>query len=381
MVSSERGSSGRRDPVRKMVIGLACCFAAVCAAQIGFPQSTQGSLSGEEIVSRVSPSVVVILVGRGAGRIQAEGSGVVIKSDGIVLTAWHLIKDAQEVQVRLKSGDVYDRVDLVSYDARRDIAALKIAASGLAELAMAPPDGIAVGETVYTISNPNGLAWSASSGVLSASRLAEEVPGAGSGYRILQFTAPVSPGSSGGALVDGHGQLLGIITASQSGENVNFAVPAASVAGLAEMKERTPLGSGAALEPPARTPSPTRAALSGANPTELFKSARTICIRSKTTWFTADVLAKEIAKRAGKDLGLLIVEDPKLADLILLVDRPIFTYDFTYTVTSPSTGIILASGKVTAVDGVRAAPGIAKKFLEQLKEAREAQPPNAAKKE
>lgn len=70
-----------------------------------------------------------------------------------------------------------------------------------------------------------------------------------------------------------------------------------------------------------------------------------------------------------------MVEDPRVADLIIQIDRPLFTYDFTYTLMSPSTSIELATGKVIAFDGVHAAPKIAKNLIKIFLAARQPQPP------
>jgi hypothetical protein len=79
--------------------------------------------------------------------------------------------------------------------------------------------------------------------------MAEEVPGAGSGYRLLQFTAPTAPGSSGGVLVDAQARALGIVVGFiAQGQNVNFAVPVDSIAGLAAVPGGTPFASGARLQ-------------------------------------------------------------------------------------------------------------------------------------
>jgi len=74
-------------------------------------------LSGEQIVEHVSPSVALILVGQGGEQATAVGSGVIVKPDGKLLTALHLVKGADTVQVRLKNGEIYDRVDLMIHPA------------------------------------------------------------------------------------------------------------------------------------------------------------------------------------------------------------------------------------------------------------------------
>lgn len=77
--------------------------------QSGTPQA----LSGDQVVERVSPSAVSILVGKGDGQLAGVGSGVVVRSDGVILTANHVVKGMREVQVRLKSGEIFDQVELI----------------------------------------------------------------------------------------------------------------------------------------------------------------------------------------------------------------------------------------------------------------------------
>ena len=150
-----------------------------------------------------------------------------MSNDGVILTAFHAIKGASEVQVRMASGDVFDRVQLLGADERRDVAALKISAGALPALTAGSTATLTQGDPVYAVTNANGLTWSATEGILSAIRPADEVPGAGSGFRLLQFTAPVAPGASGGALVDRNGALIGIITGGKG--NAAFAVPIENV--------------------------------------------------------------------------------------------------------------------------------------------------------
>jgi S1-C subfamily serine protease len=337
------------------------------------------NMDSEKIASQVKGSVALVLVGLGAGRLEATGSAVVVKPNGYLLTAYHLVKSARQAQIRLLNGEVYDQVELLGCDERRDIAALHIEATGLPSLGVRPLDEVKQGEAAFTISNPAGLTWSVSNGIVSAIRLADEVPGAGSGFRVLQFTCPVAAGSSGGALVDAQGQLLGIVTASLGGQGLNFAVPAESVMGLINFPNHRMLGSGKELDlkPPE---SPVRASLNEAKQGEMLGAAKTLTVNSKTSFFTPDALENELAKKPELSAwGIKIVRDVRVADIIVSVDRPLFTYDFTYTATDTRTSIVLASGKVTAVDGVRAAPIIAKNLVLQMAKAHEATEPKPAK--
>ncbi len=334
---------------------------AVCAQEAS-------TVSSEQVIGKVSSSVAMVLVGQGAGRLEATGSGVIVRENGVLLTAYHLIKGAQEVQVRLKNGEVFDKVELLGVDERRDIAALRIAAKNLPVLPMASAE---VGQKVYAMSNPAGLTRSASDGLLSAIRLADEVPGAGNGYQLLQFSAPVSAGSSGGVLTDAQGRMLGIIIASRSGQNLNFAVPISSVLGLADSTTATPLGSGHNLQLPEPERPPSSAAVVSTNLTDRIREIKTVYVRTNTSYFEPVQLQNELRKRPEfAAWQLLLVDDVKVADAVIEVDRPLFTFTFTFTLTDKKTSVLLASGKITAWDGNAAAPGLAKEIVKQVKVAR-----------
>lgn len=328
---------------------------------------------GEEVFRRVSPSVAIVLTGEGAGRVSGMATGVILRSDGIIFTAYHAIKNAQEVQVRLPTGEVFDRVELVGVDERRDVAALRIHSVGLPALAVAPSDELDSGQILFVISNPEGLAWSMSSGVLSAIRMADEIEGAGTGYRVVQFTASVSPGSSGGVVVDFHGRAVGIIVATHpGGQNINFAVPVESVLGLADGQEPRQLGAGNKLELPKPERPPAAAAAASADPKAIARSAKTVYIYSKSEFAPSEPLETELAKnKEFKEWSFVLVKDHRTADLIIRLDRPLFTWDFTFSIEDRKTSVVLGSGKIIAWDGVRAAPGIAKEIIGRLKKLRE----------
>jgi hypothetical protein len=325
-----------------------------------FAQDAPGPYS-QQLYAQTTAATVIILAGEGAGRVRGVATGVVISKDGTILTAWHAIKGALEVQVRLSNGEVYDRVQLVGTDERRDVAALRITAGGLAFLT--PAESLpAQGDPVYAVTNANGLTFSATSGILSAVRPAEEVTGAGAGFRLLQFTAPVAPGASGGALVDKKGQLIGIITGGMRG-GAAFAVPIDSVLGLPASGQRVVLGSGSSLQMPSATAAlvpQSSAALADVRPKQILRDAKTIHISSKTSFLTVDTLIRALTVEKNWDeLGLTIVQDPRLADVMIEIDRPLFTYVHTFVITDKRTSVVLGSGKVTAFDGTIASGGIA----------------------
>jgi hypothetical protein len=345
-------------------------------------QTTAPALSGDQIVDQVSPAVVLILVSSGNGQVSGIGSGLIVRSDGIVLTANHVVKGMREVQVRLKNGDVYDRVELVATDERRDVAALRIPATGLPVLPTANAVEVRAGSPVFAVSNGAGLPWTASSGVLSAARLAEEVPGAGSGYRLLQFTASLSPGSSGGVLVDAQARALGIVVGFiTSGQNVNFAVPVDSVAGLASASGGTPFASGSRLQllsasAVGNAPAPGAAArnLPHSPAPELPRpdqlQVRTVSVHSKTIYIRRERLLDDIHKTAMfQRLGLQLADYGQTADIAITVDRPVMTFDWTYTLVYQPKSLTFASGTVEATDEFDAGPKLAAAIVEHLASA------------
>ena len=93
------------------------------------------------------------------------------------------------MQVRFKSGEIFDQVQLLGVGTRRDVAAIQITGAALPVLPVAAGAQAKAGESVSVVSHPASLPRSASTGVISAFRLADEIPGAGSGYRLIQFTA------------------------------------------------------------------------------------------------------------------------------------------------------------------------------------------------
>jgi hypothetical protein len=348
---------------------------SVILAVIAAPLAAQPDAA--PIFERVKAATVVVLAGKGSGSLNSIATGVIISKDGVLLTALHVIKGASEVQVRLASGDIFDRVELLGSDERRDVCALKISAGDLPALTPGNTSTLSQGDSVYAVTNADGLAWSATEGILSAIRPADEVPGAGSGFRLLQFTAPVAPGSSGGALVDRSGVLVGIITSIKG--NAAFAVPIENVLGLPDSGPRTALGSGSALRIPANRGSDavaSSATLGRSDPRQILKDANTVYIQSKTAFLTVDTLDRALAlDKDWPKLGLTIVQDPRVADLRIEIDRPLFTYIHTFVISDKRTSIVLGSGKVTAIDGSTASGGIAREIVKIFAPVRLPPPP------
>jgi S1-C subfamily serine protease len=197
-------------------------------------QSTSSKLEAPVIYEKAAPSIVLITCVDTADRV-SQGSGVILRPDGVIATNYHVISDAVSARIQLNNGDVYDDVSVIDTDERKDIAILKVKAIHLPALTLADSDSAKIGATVYVIGAPRGLTGSLSSGIISSLRLASEVSPNLSGFRVIQFTAPISPGSSGSPLIDEFGRLLGLAFATRvDGQNINLAVPVNYVAPLAE---------------------------------------------------------------------------------------------------------------------------------------------------
>lgn len=326
--------------------------------------------ANSELFVQAEQAMVIVLVGDGAGRVLTAEAGVMVGSDGVVLAAYHPLKDGQEVQVRLRSGEVYDQVQLVGFDERRDVAALRLPASGLVFLAGTGLEQAMPGDRVRVLEADATLAWSSADGALGPARMADEIPGAGRGFRVMPFAAHVSSGSLGGALVDSQGSLLGFIPSSPKAGEQPYAIPWASVAGLPAQGLHVSLGNGRNLTPPRRFPNFETAA-EPLLPATALAQARSLRVTSTTSFFTPFMLEKELLDNDQfRSLGLNVVNGFKGGDLLVSVGRPLFTYDFTYSVSDSRSGIIVATGKVTAVDGPHAAKGISQRLVAELESAR-----------
>ena len=154
------------------------------------------------------------------------GSGVIVSSDGYLLTNHHVIDGADDVEVMLADGR-QARAKLVGTDPESDVAVLKIELDRLPAIAFGDADNLQVGDVVLAIGNPFGVGQTVTSGIVSA--LGRNQLGINTFENFIQTDAAINPGNSGGALVDTNGKLLGINTAiySRSGGSlgIGFAIP------------------------------------------------------------------------------------------------------------------------------------------------------------
>lgn len=221
--------------------------------------STSGSADenatlAESVSQKCLPSVVAIDVytnqqsgyyGYSTGSSLTEtslGSGVVLSSDGYIVTNYHVIEGADALKVTIE-GEEYD-ADIIGSDPSSDVAVIKAKnASGLTAMELGDSDDLTVGEWVMSIGSPFGLEQSVATGIVSATNRSQIMDNSSNSYQygqqqsstttvytnMIQTDAAINPGNSGGALVDKDGKLIGVNTliASSSGSSsgVGFAIP------------------------------------------------------------------------------------------------------------------------------------------------------------
>ena len=197
------------------------------------------SLTTEQVADLVSPSVVVITTEQVVysqwswyGQSQVEsgaGSGVIISSDGYILTCAHVVSGASNITVSI--GDKDYPATLVGEDTTSDIAVVKVDATGLTPATVGNSDNLKVGESVMAVGNPLGeLGGTVTSGIVSALNRSVSIQGSSSvnTMSLIQMDASVSPGNSGGGLFNMNGELVGIVNAKSSdsdAEGLGFAIP------------------------------------------------------------------------------------------------------------------------------------------------------------
>jgi tetratricopeptide (TPR) repeat protein len=177
------------------------------------------------LVRRIKPSAVSIETFDKNGETLSRGSGFFVAVNRVI-TNRHVIERSNRVEIHLSNGQKYTAHGILAIDREADLALLEVRvpralARPLPVVATSPEEG----ESIVVIGNPFGLEGSVSNGIVSAVR---EIPGYG---RIIQITAPISPGSSGSPVVNMRGQVIGVATLqAEEGQSLNFAVPSERIA-------------------------------------------------------------------------------------------------------------------------------------------------------
>ena len=163
------------------------------------------------------------------------GSGVIVSTNGYILTNFHVIEAADDIQVSLNDGKTY-KATVIGSDPESDLAILQIKAEKLPAITFGQMENVRVGDVVLAIGNPFGVGQTVTMGIVSA--LGRSHLGINTFENFIQTDAAINPGNSGGALVDTNGHLVGINTAiySRTGgsHGIGFAIPVSSVRSIME---------------------------------------------------------------------------------------------------------------------------------------------------
>ena len=194
---------------------------------------TQSERTIIQVARGASPAVVSV-VQPGVG----SGSGIIIRADGVIITNAHVVGDAKSVQVGLADGRKLDG-RVLGGDPSVDVAVVRVQAKGLPVAAIGDADRLEVGQTAIAIGNPLGLDRTVTSGVVSA--VNRDPRGVGLDG-LIQTDAAISPGNSGGPLLDSQGRVIGINTVvlrAPGSEGLGFAVPIGLATDVADQVLRT----------------------------------------------------------------------------------------------------------------------------------------------
>ena len=196
-------------------------------------------------ISQAATKASVVIVASGAsGKPFSQGSGFLVSRDGKVITNLHVVQEAASAIVKFPDGAFYEVEGFLATDTSMDIAVLKLRTSSkeFPFLRFADVDQVAIGQHVIAIGSPMSLENTVSDGIVSAIRAARDLdPRLDPNLRVFQTTSPISPGSSGGALLNMQGEVIGITSFGiETGQNLNFVIPISYAKPLLETDQVKP---------------------------------------------------------------------------------------------------------------------------------------------
>ena len=190
-----------------------CCALLLTLSNKTYAQTAQ------EIAKKAFKSTVLIVMEDNSGQPMSLGSGFFVRN-GEIVSNLHAVKGASRGYVKIIGQKPKYNIDgITNIDQKRDLVILKVSAGKNSTLSIGDSDKIEVGESVFAVGNPEGLEGTFSQGIVSSIR---EV----GSDKLLQITAPISPGSSGGPILNSKGEVIGVSVATyREGQNLNFAIP------------------------------------------------------------------------------------------------------------------------------------------------------------
>ncbi|MDB4797131.1 S1C family serine protease [bacterium] len=207
--------------------------ALLAAMLVAVVSATQAELTPSQIAKKAFPSTVLIVTQDESGQPLSIGSGFFVEK-GVIATNFHVIEGAASAYARLVTESTKHTIlGVLGVDQKNDLALLKIDNTTSPPLSLSSGKDYGIGETVYSVGNPKGLEGTFASGIVSGVRKIK-------GSDLIQITAPISPGSSGGPILNKDGLVIGVAVATfKSGQNLNFAVPVAYAKDLLNTPKRT----------------------------------------------------------------------------------------------------------------------------------------------
>lgn len=182
--------------------------------------------TAQDIAKKIFPSVVILVMEDNAGQPLSLGSGFFVRDD-IVATNLHVVAGAVKGYAKIVGQKTkYDITGYVAIDEQRDLILLNIKDANTPVISIGDSNKVSVGDEIFVVGNPQGLEGTFSKGIVSAIRAIGQ-------DSLLQITAPISPGSSGGPVLNTEGKVVGVAVATfKEGQNLNFAIPASYLSSL-----------------------------------------------------------------------------------------------------------------------------------------------------
>jgi S1-C subfamily serine protease len=233
---SKRSALGRTNQERRKRLLIALLTSLVAAAGIialwvlnrrnPNPRPASAELARPK-TAPIDEAVLTILGTNGSGSSEVQGSGFILTTDGLAGTNYHVLKGTTQAVAECCNGRVFEIRSIEGADLVRDLVVFQLYERGdadkpqnLPHITLGSSNDVAVGDKIIAIGSPQGLQNTVSDGIVSAIREDESI-------RYLQITAPISPGSSGGPVLDSDRHMVGVATSQlEGGQNLNFAVAA-----------------------------------------------------------------------------------------------------------------------------------------------------------
>ena len=378
----------------------------------------QNADAAQDPVASAIAQATVTLTGKNAnGANEVIGMGVFVRNDGLLLAPYSAVRGIGTVEAKLANGEVY-RAQLLDSDERRNIALLRVPVPSTPYVSVAAfTESQDIGQKVRAVYGTGAAAVVADCGLLSAVMLADEIAGAGQGFRVLKFTNPLPRRAEalGGVLIDGYGRAVGLVVPVPAAGAANYAVPLYNLAGLvrnipvaanpvqnldfapsAQSLQRatpvyqsstTPLAAMPQADIPQRPTTALQAAGIGSkvlpetNPAKLLATSKTIYVTSYSNVFKSVQLVNELRKKNELTTwNMALVDDRDVADLILEVEHVALTWEFPFTLRHARSGVIITTGKVYAWGGNDGGKLMADRIINNLTKLRAAVPTNGTTK-